>query len=251
MNAAASRWKGWVLSTALVLACTCAGCKDDGTGDPPVLQQEVYGNAPLDYLLFMPASTAAMENGKYPLILSLHGIGESGSNLQLLKQEGLPRILDGYNSFPFLVVSPQCPASTEWYYDRTDTLVDALLDTVVRRYPVDTMRIYITGYSMGGIGTWDMCIRHPHWFASAVPIAARRESGWDPTPMRAIPVWAFHGELDDVVPLAKGKDIVNALTAVGGTAVLTVYSGVYHDSWTKTYDNTEVYSWMLSKRRSL
>ncbi len=226
------------------------GCKGGEEEHSPVMQQEVYNAGPLNYLLFMPQATTAMAGGKYPLILSLSGIGERGSDLQTLKRDGLPKILDGYNSFPFIVVSPQCPSTTEWYYDRTDTLVRQLLDIVVKRYPVDTTRIYVTGYSMGGIGAWDLAIRNPRRFAAIAPIAARREASWDPCPMKDVPVWAFHGAKDDVVPLASGQDIIDAFRTCGGQATFTIYPDAGHDAWTRTYNNPELYAWLLSQVRN-
>jgi predicted peptidase len=240
-----------VLAAGVVLGLLAGvRCASDNPAPAGPSQEAVYGRGPLNYLLFVPASSAARKHGRYPLILSLHGIGERGSDLQLLKRDGLPKILDGNSSFQFMVVSPQCPVSTEWYYDRTDTLVRELLDSLLAWYPVDTGRVYITGYSMGGIGAWDMGIRHPRYFAAAAPIAARREGSWDPCSMVGVPVWAFHGDQDDVVPLYRGQDVVNAFRACGGDATFTVYPGVGHDSWSRTYNSTELYSWMLSKRRA-
>jgi len=240
----------WFQATLMcVAACgtpMAIQCSSNAVDSTPVAQQAVYDRGPLNYLLFMPTSTTAQVNGRWPMILSLHGIGERGNDLQTLKRDGLPKILDGFNSFEFIVISPQCPATTEWYYDRTDTLVSKLLDVVVARYPIDTNRVYVTGYSMGGIGTWDLAIRNPTRFASIAPIAARREPGWNPCPMRDVPVWAFHGDQDNVVPLSRGQDVVDALRACGGSAQFTVYAGVGHDSWTKTYGNPEIYRWLLT-----
>lgn len=225
------------------------GCKSNPVAEAPVVQQEVYSTALLDYLLFMPTNTSARVNGKFPLLISLHGIGERGNDLQLLKRDGLAKMLDGYNSFPFIVVSPQCPTSTEWYYDRTDTLVKTLIDDVVARYPVDSTRVYMTGYSMGGIGSWDMAIRHPNLFAAVAPIAARGEAYTSICGMKEVPVWAFHGAKDDVVALFKAEAIVKALQDCGGTVKFTVYPDAYHDSWTRTYNNRELYDWLLNQKR--
>lgn len=216
---------------------------------PPIIQEEVHDAETLNYLLFRAQDTSAVRGGKFPLIVSLHGIGERGSNLQRLKSDGLPRILDGNNDFPFYVVSPQCPAGTEWYYDRTDLLVRKLIDKALALYPVDRRRVYITGYSMGGIGTWDMGIRHPGVFAAAAPIASRGEEGWNVCAMTEIPVWAFHGENDELVPLSAAQRIVEQFQNCGGEVTFTVYPNTGHDSWTKTYANPRLYEWLLSKNR--
>ncbi len=216
---------------------------------PPLVQEEVYNPSSLNYLLFRAQNPSAVRDGKFPVIISLHGIGERGSDLRRLKAGGLPRILDGNNDFPFFVVSPQCPANTEWYYDRTDLLLRKLVEEVLARYPVDRRRVYITGYSMGGIGTWDMGIRHPNLFAAAAPIAARGEEGWEVCAMTEIPVWAFHGDRDEVVPLSAGQRIVEQFQTCGGEITFTIYSNTGHDAWSKTYGNSMLYEWFLSKSR--
>jgi predicted esterase/sugar lactone lactonase YvrE len=218
-------------------------------GSDPIIQQEVYDPSSLNYLLFMPRDTTAIINGKYPLIISLHGIGESGDALWMLKNEGLPKILDGKNTFPFIVVSPQCPATTEWYYNRTDTLINKLIDSAIARYPVDTNRIYLTGYSMGGIGTLDMSIRHSYRFAALLPIAFRIETGWDLCTIKDIPMWAFHGELDNVIPLSDAQSVINTLIRCGGNPNFTTYPNLYHDCWTTTYANPAIYTWLLTKKK--
>ena len=216
---------------------------------PPIIQEEVYDAETLNYLLFRAQDTSAVQGGKFPLLISLHGIGERGSDLQRLKNDGLPRILDGKNDFPFYVVSPQCPARTEWYYDRTDLLVRKLIDKALVLYPVDRRRVYLTGYSMGGIGSWDMGIRHPGVFAAAAPIAARGEEGWNVCAMTEIPVWAFHGENDGLVPLSAAQRIVTQFQNCGGEITFTIYPNTGHDAWTKTYANPHLYEWFLSKSR--
>ena len=215
-----------------------------------LVQQEFYNTGTLNYLLFMPDDTSAVIDGKYPLLISLHGIGDRGNNVQLLKRDGMPKILDGYRTFPFIVVSPQCPESTEWYYDRTDHLTIALIRDIIDRYPVDPNRVYATGYSMGGIGTYDLAIRYPDTFAAILPVAARAETYWDICDMKEVPTWAFHGSLDDLVPLHKGQFIYSVLKNCGCNINLTIYSGVYHNSWTQTYNNPAVYEWLLKHRKA-
>lgn len=219
-------------------------------GSDPIIQQEVYDASTLNYLLFMPRDTTAMENGKYPLIVTLHGIGERGSDLWKVKNEGLPKILDGKNTFPFIVVSPQCPSTAEWYYnDGIQQKLDKMIDSVIARYPVDTNRIYLTGLSMGGIGILDLAIRYPQRFAALIPIAFRIEDGWNLCTIKDIPMWAFHGERDDIIPISKAQAVINALVVCGGNPLFTIYPDLYHDSWTRTYNNPDIYTWLLTKRK--
>jgi len=219
-------------------------------GSDPIIQQEVYDPSTLNYLLFMPRDTTAVENGKYPLIVTLHGIGERGNDLWKVKGEGLPKILDGKNDFPFIVVSPQCPSSTEWYYDDgIQQKLDKMIDSVIARYPVDTNRIYLTGLSMGGIGTLDLAIRYPKRFAALIPIAFRIEDGWDLCIIKDIPLWGFHGQKDDIIPVSKAQSVINTLIACGGNPLFTIYPDLYHDSWTRTYNNPDLYTWLLTKKK--
>ncbi|NWF90082.1 MAG: dienelactone hydrolase family protein [Ignavibacteriaceae bacterium] len=219
-------------------------------GSDPIIQQEVYDASTLNYLLFMPRDTFAAENGKYPLIISLHGIGERGNDLWKVKNEGLPKILDGKNDFEFIVVSPQCPSTTEWYYnDGIQEKLDKMIDSVINRYPVDTNRIYLTGLSMGGIGTLDLAIRYPKRFAALIPIAFRIEDGWDLCKIKDIPLWGFHGQKDDIIPISKAQSVINALNSCGGNPLFTIYPDLYHDSWTRTYNNPDIYTWLLTKRK--
>ena len=221
-----------------------------------IIQQEVREPTSYNYLLFMPRDLSEERNGKLPLILFLHGIdalsGSVGgpSDLTLVKKEGLPKILDGNNSFPAIVVSPQCPAETEWYYENVDNnlLINRLLDSVIQRYPVDTNRIIITGLSMGGIGSWYFAIHNPSRFAAIVPVASRGDSGWDVCAIKDS-VWAFHGALDGTIPLWKAEAIVNAFIACGGNPRFTVYSNLGHDCWTTTYARADLYDWMFLQRK--
>ena len=219
-------------------------------GSDPIIQQEIYDPSTLNYLLFLPRDTSATINGKYPLIISLHGIGERGSDLWRVKGEGLPKILDGKDTFPFIVVSPQCPSSTEWYFnDGVQLQIDKLIDSVIARYPVDTSRIYLTGFSMGGIGTLDLAIRYPHRFAALIPIAFRIEDGWNVCTIKDIPMWAFHGQLDPIIPLFKAQSVIDTLSSCGGNPTFTIYSDLFHDAWTRTYNNSEIYDWLLTKQK--
>jgi predicted peptidase len=133
---------------------------------------------------------------------------------------------------------------------KADQLIQ-LVDHVAGGLNIDPTRIYVTGLSMGGFGTWRLVAAHPERFAAAMPICG----GGDPQTMaeslRAIPIWAFHGERDSVVPLSASERMVDAVRAAGGQVRLTVYPEVEHDSWTQTYNNEEVYDWLLSQRRTL
>jgi predicted peptidase len=216
--------------------------------DPPAtgqreMQFEKEGKAKLGYLLFLPEDYGKTDKA-WPLILFLHGAGESGNDLAKVKAHGPPKIVETKKDFPFIVVSPQSP-KRGW---QPDALL-ALLDEVVSKYKVDQDRVYLTGLSMGGFGTWALAAAHPDRFAAIVPICG----GGDPKTaerLKGLPMWVFHGAKDNVVPLARSEAMVNAVKAAGGNPKFTVYPEAGHDSWTKTYDNPELYQWLLEQKRT-
>jgi len=196
-----------------------------------------------DFLLFLPPGHDA-GGRRWPLILFLHGAGERGSDLGLVKKHGPPKIVEQRPDFPFIVVSPQCPSGEVW---DNDALVE-LLDEVTGNYPVDEGRVYLTGLSMGGFGTWELACAHPSRFAAIAPVCGGGR-GLLAHKLRGVPVWAFHGARDEVVPLAASQRMVDAVNAAGGNAKLTVYPDAGHDSWTETYANPALYDWFLKHRR--
>jgi predicted peptidase len=190
-----------------------------------------------NYLLYLPPD---YQKKKYPLLLFLHGAGEKGNNLDKLKRHGPPKLIEEGKDLPFIVVSPQCPQLTYWHPDPLHNLVEE----VAEETGADKNHIYITGISMGGYGTWAYCISYPFTVAAAVPICG----GGDPRfaeRMSSVPVWAFHGAQDDVVPPGESERMVNALREAGGQVAFTVYPEAGHDSWTQTYENPEVFEWLL------
>ncbi len=199
-----------------------------------------------DYLLFLPTNQTLAEDGKLPLIVFLHGAGERGNDLTKVKVHGPPKIVEGQPDFPFMVLSPQCPEGERW-----DPLtLDLLLDEIVGTQPVDTTRIYLTGLSMGGFGTWDWALYRPHRFAALAPICGGTPwHAFQVSKIRHLPIWVFHGALDPVVPIAGSSAIVGALKQMGADVNFTVYPYAGHDSWTETYDNPELYDWFKQHRR--
>ena len=195
------------------------------------------------YLLYLPRGYDGGRK-RWPLLLFLHGASERGKDLELVKKHGPPRLIAEGHDLPFVVVSPQCLARQSW---STDTL-DALLDDVIARYRVDEGRVCLTGLSMGGYGTWSLACEHPERFAAIAPVCGGGNRLLAHK-LKDVPVWAFHGAKDDVVPLAESEKMVNALRASGGRAKLTVYPDAGHDSWTATYGAPALYKWLLKHRR--
>ena len=198
-----------------------------------------------DYLLYLPVGYGEKEQ-VWPLMMFLHGAGERGSDLNKVKVHGPPKLVEAGKDLPFIIVSPQCPEG-DWWTDKNEVLI-TLLDDIAGRYDVDTERIYLTGLSMGGYGTWALAAAHSERFAAIVPICGggKRFMAWR---LKDVPVWAFHGARDNLVPVSESEEIVNALKAQGAEAKLTVYPEAGHDSWTETYNNPELYDWLLRHRR--
>lgn len=203
----------------------------------------------LDYLLALPDDYDSRES--WPLVLFLHGAGERGNDVNKVKIHGPPKLVEAGQKFPFILVSPQCPAQAEGPDGRRrrggwdPVALTALLDDISARYHVDANRVYVTGLSMGGYGTWALAAHTPYRFAAIAPICG----GGNPDTcgrIAAIPAWVFHGAKDNVVPIARSEDMVNGLKAAGAEPKFTVYPDAQHDSWTETYNNPELFTWLLS-----
>jgi len=210
---------------------------------PRTFQRAIRKLVGCQYLVFLPKDYDRSRK-RWPLLLFLHGAGERGKNLDLVKKHGPPKIVEREPDFPFVVVSPQCPAG-EWWAN--DVLI-ALLDEVLEDYRVDPRRVYLTGLSMGGYGTWSLATACPERFAAIAPICGggNRLLAYK---LKDVPVWAFHGAKDDVVPLRESKKMADAVREAGGDIRLTVYPDAGHDSWTATYDDPELYKWLLAHKK--
>ncbi len=205
------------------------------------------------YLIYLPKDYNAQSGKRWPLMLFLHGAGERGTDLQRVAIHGPPMLARQGKDFPFIIIAPQCPDDQRW---ENDGLLQ-LLDHVIASYAVDTNRVYLTGLSMGGYGTWRLGLTHPERFAAIAPICGGGEfidvllsSRSKAAALRSLPVWAFHGAKDQVVPLDESERMVNVLKKVGVKDVkLTVYPETDHNSWTETYNNPEFYEWLLKHSR--
>lgn len=195
---------------------------------------------PLPYLLYTPDNDANV-----PLILFLHGSGERGDDLVHVGDEGLPEILA--NVPGAVVIAPQCPKDTRWT-DNMDAL-ESILDEVVTEYAIDKGRVYLTGLSLGGQGAWFLAARAPARFAALVPVCGRSNPEAADL-LKNLPTWVFHGADDDTVPLDESEKMVRALEAVGGNVKLTVYQNTGHNSWTRAYSETELYTWLFAQRQA-
>jgi len=197
----------------------------------------------LKYLFYLPDSYNSDTTAKWPLILFLHGSGERGNDLAKVKTHGPPKLIENGKDFRFIVVSPQVPSGDTWNPD----LIIWMLRDIIKKYRVDESRIYLTGLSMGGFGTWETALKYPEIFAAIAPICG----GGDPVQawkLRHTPVWIFHGGKDPIVPV-ENSIIMNDSLKQYNNVKFTLYPEANHDSWTETYNNEKLYKWFLEHTR--
>ena len=194
------------------------------------------------YLLFLPKNYGS-SNQKFPLLLFLHGAGERGDDLELVKKHGPPKLVAAKADFPFIVVSPQCAKDQRWNAAELLKLVEHVANT----HQVDRRQVYVTGLSMGGSGTWSLLAEYPGKFAAGSPICGRGDTA-AVQELAKTPIWAVVGGKDKPELVAFYEAVVPALKAAGGTVKYTLYPDAGHDSWTATYNNPEFYDWLLSHK---
>ena len=218
----------------------------------------------LEYLMYLPADYGKSPDKKWPLIFFLHGSGERGSDVQKVAAHGPPLLLnpdkkpnkefdpekskDGEAALRnFIVVSPQLPASESGW--QTFSL-NAMLDDILAKYHVDQDRVYLTGLSMGGYGTWAWASQNPRRFAAIAPMSGGGDPRRAARALKKMPIWNFHGEADTTVPIAESEKVVEAIQKGGNDEIkFTRYPGVGHNCWEIAYGNPELYSWFLSHTR--
>jgi predicted peptidase len=230
---------------SLILLGGCSEGAEIQTGQHvTVFTKTVCKDIRMNYLLYLPKDYGKADK-KWPLILFLHGAGERGDNIELVKKHGPAKLVAEGKDFDFIIMSPQCPQES-WWPSMTEDL-KLLVDDIAGKYQVDQSRMYITGLSMGGYGTWSMIIKYPEMFAAAAPICGGGDTVLAKFRLAKIPLWVFHGAKDEVVPVSKSQEMVDAVKAAGNKNVkFTVYPEAGHDSWTETYNNPELYAWFLN-----
>lgn len=260
----------WSLLMAAILMQAVGAEQNRNTMQSGVLNPQRFTfsktqSATIDYLLYLPKDytgkkpglkAVGSESKRWPLMLFLHGAGERGSNVWKVAVHGPPSLATNQTDFPFIIVSPQCPEGEKWSRD----VLLTLLEDVTKSYSVDSERVYLTGLSMGGYGTWDLGLSYPEKFAAIVPICGggemitvllSRYNQQKLSALKTLGIWAFHGAKDPVVPLSESQRMVDAAKRAGVAEVkFTVYPEAEHNSWTETYKNPELYEWLLTHRRS-
>ncbi len=228
------------LSTALLcLVMATATAQPQEKNSQKVVQKNF-----VEYLSWLPSNYKLDKAREFPLIIFLHGSGERGHDLNLVKKWGPPSVVESRPGFQFIVLSPQCPENEWWDV----SLLNAWLDQMMKLYRIDTSRVYLTGISMGGFATWQWASMHPERFAAIAPLCGGGDIQFA-FRFKTLPVWAFHGSDDTVVPPKRSTEMVEAIQSIGGPAKLTLYEGVGHVCWRKPYEEDFLYNWFLQCKK--
>ena len=262
---------------AWVISATCALCTTQAAEPQTThrFERTLTRTVGYEYLLALPNGYAANVEKRWPMLLFLHGSGERGSDVWLVAKHGPPQLLRKETPAPanetteardrrqaatqaladnFIVVSPQCPNGVWW----DDDAVGALVDEIAAKHRVDSQRLYLAGLSMGGFGTWSYAMKNPGRFAAIVaicgggePSTVRRIARTRKAELTSLGIWVFHGAKDPTVPLEESMVMVDTLKKIGVTDLqFTVYPEAKHDSWTETFNNPELYAWLLRHERA-
>lgn len=216
------------------------------------------------YRLLKPKGYEAGTKEKYPLVIFFHGAGERGNDNTKQLVHGMKDFASDAirEKYPAFVVAPQCPEGERWVnvswsdprHDMPNEpapsmkLSLALLEALQEEFSIDANRIYVTGLSMGGFGTWDAIQRHPELFAAAAPICGGGDAA-QAKRIAKLPIWVFHGAEDTVVKPERSRAMVEALKAAGGEPKYTEYPKVGHDSWSATYSDPAFYEWLFAQKK--
>lgn len=229
------RFLALLLLMSLVSACSAQSRLESGS-------QEVIVSETMKYYLYFPPEYAESSDTKFPLLLFLHGGGESGGDLGLLRENGPPKLLAEGKEFPFLILAPQNPHKMQWWNVRA---VMALLESITSEYRIDRDRLYLTGLSRGGNACWEIATQFPDTFAAMAVVCGMAPQPYAHWINKSMPIWVFHGTEDPVIPFLESEEMVLKLKEMGYDVRFTAYEGVGHNSWEKAYLEEDLYEWFL------
>ncbi len=208
------------------------------------MKYEILSFEGMPYVIRFPKGYVPGE--KRPVILFLHGAGSRDQETDILKTGPFHTITQQHEDFPFITIAPHCIGEENTWYDIFETLKRFVRFIAASDF-ADPEKLYCTGASMGGYGTWQLAISMPEYFAAIVPVCGGGMY-WAAPRLTNVPVWAFHGEKDTAVYADESKKMVDRINLFGGKAKLTIYPECEHDSWTATYSNPEVFKWLLEHK---
>lgn len=228
------------LILAVTAVLTGAGSAETGFVDKTI----EYGGATVKYVVYVPKGYSAEK--PHPTILFLHGSGEQGDDGRKQAEVGLGNaIRKAEDKWNFIAVFPQKPRARGGWMDHEKLILD-VMEKTKKEYKVDEKRYYITGLSMGGMGTWALTCKYPEMWTAAAPICGRGNPA-DAAKIKDLPIWNFHGDKDNAVPLKGSQDMIDAVKAAGGNPKFTIYPGVGHNSWDKAYQEEKLHEWFLEQ----
>jgi hypothetical protein len=204
-----------------------------------------------EYLAYLPQDYDKDSVANWPTIIYLHGGSSRGDDLRLLKANGIPDQLERGKRIPFIVIAPQCPVDKRW---ETDDWFDTLYSEIISRYRIDTNRVYLTGSSLGGSGTWYLAMKYPSTFAAIAPISGRifnlQFISDNVSRLAGTPIWIFHGKDDEIVDVSETYHIADLLDQCNIKYSLSIFKGYKHwqPAW-EVYGGDEIYTWFLQYRR--
>jgi len=238
----------------------------------PAMSEELYEarvyqndkGEKLNYRLMTPAGYSAKAGAKYPLVLFLHGAGERGDDNQKTLVHATGDFASAVNrtKYPCFVLVPQCPEEKKWVevdWTKDSHTIPAeesislkltrdVMASLQKEFRIDDRRLYVTGLSMGGYGTWDMIARTPKVFAAAAPVCGGADEATGDRVIH-VPIWAFHGDQDKAVKPERSRRMIAAIEKAGGKPKYTEYPGVGHDSWKQTYADPKFMEWLFAQQR--
>jgi predicted peptidase len=252
MNGFRRLWSRGFVFLSLFLICIAGARAAEQGGRKGIMRVRQLTSAQYPYLAILPADFN-QPGQKWPLIVFLHGGDQRGRNFDLLKVNGPPRTALRETDFPFVVVAPQLAEGKLWEPDA----VASFVKRIIPRFRIDASRVYLTGLSTGGYGTWAAGLKYPERFAAIVPVAGggdtvylKHAEGVYHEHLKGLGVWAFHGGADPVIDASESTRLVDELRSLGvRDARATIYGGVGHDIWDRVYDDPALYEWLLSKQR--
>lgn len=201
--------------------------------------------ADVPYLLYLPEDYQAGKES--PIMLFLHGRGESDGPLSVVAKWGPPLLVAEGQQLPYILISPQCPKEDSWSSATQQTRLIELLDAIVEKFGGDANRIYLTGLSMGGSGSWRMAADQPEKFAAVVPICGRGQTA-DAEKLTSLPIWVFCGDQDGV--FSANEEMVQAVAQAGGQSIrFTSLENIGHNSWSAAYATPDLYQWLNRQSR--
>ena len=231
-----------ILATIILSSLAMLALADDPAPGKQVEQKVDLGDDhSYDFLLYLPEDYEPTK--PHAFMLFLHGRGESNGPLSIVKKWGPPRLVDGGQKLPYIIASPQCPRKSFWSQAGEQAKLDKFLAHLQEKYAIDEGRMYLTGLSMGGFGSWTLAANHPDKFAAVLPVCGRGNPA-DAEKLKDIPIWAWHGLADSVVKPAGTEDMVKAIREAGGEKLIyTSLEGIGHNSWSAAYSTPQIYQW--------